>query len=194
MKLDYAKLHDEAAGAGLIGNDEPISAGELRLLCCDAGIIPAVLGGASEVLDVGREERLATPAIRLALILRDGGCAFPTCTTRPGVCEAHHVQPWRLGGITALSDLVLVCHHHHALVEPTKYGTRDQWEVRIALDGVPEFIPPARLDPNRRPIRHGRFATAGGLMDHAAGADKDQGSHATNDQGGGTATGPRTAA
>lgn len=74
----------------------------------------------------------------------------------------HHVVPWRLGGSTALSDLALVCKHHHGIVEPAKYGTRDQWEVRIAIDGVPEFIPPARLDPQRRPMRHARFAARAG--------------------------------
>ena len=169
VKLDYAKLLADAAGAGLLADDEQLSAGELRRLCCDAGLIPVVLGGPSEILDVGREQRLVTPAIRTALVLRDGGCAFPTCTTRAGVCEAHHLVPWRLGGITALSDLVLVCKHHHGVVEPAKYGIRDQWEVRIALDGVPEFIPPGRLDPQRRPIRHARFATA-----HAGNVEGDQ--------------------
>jgi len=162
VKLDYAMLLAQAAGAGLIADDQEISAGELRRLCCDAGLIPAVLGGPSEILDVGRERRLVTPAIHTALVLRDGGCAFPTCTARPGVCEAHHVVPWRLGGITALSDLVLVCKHHHGIVEPALYGVRDQWEVRLATDGVPEFLPPARLDPQRRPIRHGRFAARAG--------------------------------
>jgi hypothetical protein len=157
VTLDYATLLADAAGAGLIADDQQLSAGELRRLCCDAGLLPAVLGGPSELLDVGREYRLVTPAIRTALMLRDRGCAFPTCTARAGVCEAHHVVPWRLGGNTALSDLVLVCKHHHGIVEPTLYGLRDQWEVRLAADGVPEFLPPARLDRQRRPIRHARF-------------------------------------
>ncbi len=162
VRLDYAALLAEAIGAGLIGDGEPISAGELRRLCCDAGIAPAVLGGPSEVLDVGREQRLVTPAIRTALVLRDGGCTFPTCHTRAAVCEAHHIVPWWAGGVTALSNLVLLCHHHHGIVEPAKHGTRDQWEARIAPDGVAEFIPPARLDLQRRPIRRARFAAGAG--------------------------------
>lgn len=157
VKLDFEALRREAAGAGLIADDQPLSAGELRLLCCDAGLLPAVLGGPSEVLDVGRERRLVTPAIRAALIARDGGCAFPGCHARPAQCEAHHIVPWWQGGRTELANLVLLCHHHHALVEPARYGVRDQWEVRVALDGAPEFLPPARMDPNRRPVRHGRF-------------------------------------
>jgi hypothetical protein len=153
VKLDYHRLREGAAGAGLIGADQLVSAGELRRLCCDAELIPAVLRGASEVLDVGRSARLVTPAIRAALVLRDGGCAFPGCDLRAELCEAHHIVPWWNGGGTALQNLVLLCHHHHGLIEPAKYGVRDQWAVRICGDGVAEFIPPARYDRERRPIR-----------------------------------------
>jgi hypothetical protein len=41
-------------------------------------------------------------------------------------------------------------------VEPARYGTRDQWEVRIGADGIPETIPPRRYDPDRTPLRHAR--------------------------------------
>ncbi len=157
VTLDYDKLLRDAAAAGLIGQDEPISAGDLRRLCCEGGLLPAVLGGHSQVLDVGRERRLVIPDIRAALDLRDGGCIFPGCEARACTCEAHHVVPWWAGGKTALCNLCLLCHHHHALLEPAKYGTRDQWEVRIAEDGIPEVIPPRRCDPQRRPIRHARF-------------------------------------
>lgn len=155
VTMSYDSLRVAAAGAGLMG-DEPLSAGELRRLCCDADLIPAVLGAASEVLDVGRSQRLVTAPIRGALTLRDGGCAFPGCQTRPNSCEAHHIEPWWAGGDTALSNLVLLCHHHHGLVEPARYGSRDQWEVRLAADGRPEFVPPGRFDPARRPLRHQR--------------------------------------
>ena len=67
--------------------------------------MPAVLGTASEVLDVGRTARLVTSAIRTALIQRDGRCTFPGCDARPTVCEAHHVVPWWAGRVTALSNL-----------------------------------------------------------------------------------------
>lgn len=157
VKLSYEQLQRDAAGAGLIGDDSELSAGELRRLCCDAELIPVVLGGTSEVLDVGRAHRLVTPPIRTALTLRDGGCAFPGCQTRPAVCEAHHLKPWWDGGETVISNLVLLCHHHHGLVEPAKYATRDQWEIRISPDGLPEAIPPRRYDSERKPIRHQRL-------------------------------------
>ncbi len=167
VTLNYDQLRAGAAGAGLIG-DQPLSAGVLRRLCCDADLIPAVLGAAGEVLDVGRSCRLVTPAIRTALTLRDGGCVFPRCDAPAIVCDAHHVCPWIDGGPTALCNCCLLCAQHHALVEPAKYGLRDQWEIRIAADGIPEAIPPARIDPHRQPIRHARFTRAGPTTDETA--------------------------
>ncbi|MFV0450835.1 MAG: hypothetical protein ACK5LS_01115, partial [Propioniciclava sp.] len=51
------------------------------------------LNGPSEVLDVGREQRLVTPAIRAALHARDRGCVFPGCEKAPEACHAHHIPP-----------------------------------------------------------------------------------------------------
>lgn len=165
VKLDYQHLHDEAAAAGLIGLDQELSAGELRQVCCDAEIIPMVLGGASQPLDVGRANRLVTAAIRSALTVRDGGCAFPGCDVRPELCEAHHIDPWWTGASTCVANLVLLCHHHHGLVEPAKDAHRDQWQAIIARDGLPDFLPPARLDPKRAAIRHRRLGGTGRITE-----------------------------
>jgi len=159
VTVDYTKLLADATAAGLIGDGEPLSAGDLRRLCCDADLLPAVLGGPSTVLDVGRDHRLVPSDLRAALVLRDGGCVFPGCGARPTECEAHHIIPWWQGGVTALSNLALLCHHHHGLVEPARYTVRDQWELRIAADGLAETIPPRRCDPQRRPLRHARHQT-----------------------------------
>jgi hypothetical protein len=156
VKLDYQQLRNHAAAAGVIGEDQPLSAGELRRACCDAAVIPVVLGGACEVLDVGRAARLVTAPIRTALIVRDAGCTFPGCNIQPARCEAHHIQPWWDGGPTSLANLTLLCHTHHGLVEPARFGLRDQWQVELADDGLPQFIPPARYDRERRPLRHQR--------------------------------------
>ncbi len=167
VTMSYDALKGRARQIGLVGDGERIGAAALRRVCCDADLVPAVLGGASEVLDVGRAQRLVTRAIRTALTLRDGGCVFPGCDTPATACEAHHVVPWWDDGPTSLTNLALLCHHHHALVEPTKDGRRDQWRLRVAGDGVPELIPPARLDAAQEPVRHQRFharqlATSGG--------------------------------
>ena len=61
---------------------------------CDCKVIPVVLGGDSEPLDVGRAMRTVPLGIRRALVARDGGCSFPGCGRPPGLCAAHHVRHW----------------------------------------------------------------------------------------------------
>jgi hypothetical protein len=172
--IPYADLLDRAAASGLLADGTRLSAGELRLLACSAELIPAVLGTDSQVLDVGRKHRLAPPALRRVLGLRDGGCAFPGCTTPMRHCDVHHVTPWQLGGPTNRDNTVALCRVHHALCEPSpptmgddgETISVDSWEVRIDGRGLPEFIPPAALDPNRNPIR--RMGHAATLFDEIA--------------------------
>jgi Domain of unknown function (DUF222)/HNH endonuclease len=118
VTLDYETLvrgHDEA-GVATTSTGLRMTAGQARRLACQAGIIPVVLGGGSEILDVGRTRRLVTDAIRKALNLRDGGCTEAGCTMPAAFCEAHHVVPWSRGGKTSLKDCKLLCsfHHHRA--------------------------------------------------------------------------------
>jgi hypothetical protein len=137
-----------AVGAGTLEDGTPISAAAARRLACDAAILPAVLGGASQPLDLGRTRRLFTGPLRRALVLRDRGCAFPGCDRPPGWCEAHHIRHWADGGPTTLANGVLLCGAHHRLVE------HGDWEVRLAADGIPQFRPPPWIDPHRRPRRN----------------------------------------
>jgi hypothetical protein len=138
----------DAVGPGTLDDGTPISAAAARRLACDAAILPAVLGGASQPLDLGRTRRLVTGPLRRALVLRDRGCAFPGCDRPPGWCEAHHIRHWAAGGPTALGNGVLLCGAHHRLIE------RGDWEIRLAADGRPDFHPPPWVDPARRPRRN----------------------------------------
>jgi len=162
VALSYDTLAKAAVDAGLlpahlVGSGEQVPAGVLRRWLCDADVLPVVLGGDSQPLDVGRSQRLVTPAIRAALELRDGGCVFPGCEQPPQACHAHHLRPWWAGGATSVANLVLACPHHHGIVEPGHDPTADRWQVRLTPAGVAEVIPPLRVDPRRRPRRHARF-------------------------------------
>ncbi|MFN8125263.1 MAG: DUF222 domain-containing protein [Candidatus Nanopelagicales bacterium] len=66
-------------------------------------------------LAMGRATRLATPAQRAALALRDGGCLL--CDRPPSECQTHHVRPWAQGGRSDLENLVLLCWAHHRQVD-----------------------------------------------------------------------------
>ncbi|MCU1681136.1 MAG: endonuclease, partial [Amycolatopsis sp.] len=93
-----------------------ITATQARMLACEAKIIPVVLGGHGEPLDVGRSRRSATPAQRCALAIRDGGCAFPGCDAPPQRCIGHHIVLWAHHGETRISNLVFLCAAHHNLM------------------------------------------------------------------------------
>ncbi|MFF0315796.1 DUF222 domain-containing protein [Micromonospora sp. NPDC005252] len=135
-------------GAGALDTGLQLTPEAVRRLACDAVILPAVLGGAGQPLDVGRQRRLITGPLRRALVLRDRGCAFPGCDRPPRWCDGHHIRHWADGGDTSLDNAVLLCGHHHRHVH------RGDWTVHLGGDGHPEFTPPAWLDPEQLPRRN----------------------------------------
>jgi hypothetical protein len=65
------------------------------MMACDAGIIPIVMNGRSEVLDLGRATRTWTRAQRNAAKIRAGGqCEAPKCQTPIERCDLHHEDHW----------------------------------------------------------------------------------------------------
>lgn len=141
------------AGTGTLLEGTLLSPGQLRRLACDSSVLPAVLGSASQPLDIGRESRTIPTGIRRALAIRDRGCVFPGCDRPPGWTDAHHIHHWADGGETSLANLVLLCGHHHRQLHHRQLHRRDHrdgyqtdrrnWTVSIAPDGHPEWAPPA---------------------------------------------------
>ena len=125
LTMDYQQLLD-LSGLGATETGEQLSASAVRRLCCDAEVIPAVLGGTSQVLDVGRQLRLASTAIWKALVARDRHCRFGNCTRPPLMCHAHHITHWVDGGETSLDNMLLLCGHHHRLVHSGPWQIRRQ--------------------------------------------------------------------
>ena len=147
MTIDFDTITRQLSDATL-SHGGPISIGMARRILCDARILPAVLNGASTILDVGRSQRLYPPHLRDALVLRDGGCAWPGCDRPAGMTQAHHIISWLDGGPTSLSNGVLLCLYHHQQAHST------EWEIRIGPDNRPEFIPPPWIDPHQQPRRN----------------------------------------
>ena len=122
-----------------------------RRIACDSVVHPIVMDEHGSPLDLGRSTRTANRKLRRALVARDGGCAFRGCGRPAAWCDAHHIQHWADGGATDFDNLVLLCRFHHRLIH------HSEWEVVMGPDRHPWFIPPARVDPLRRPIAaHGR--------------------------------------
>ncbi len=153
-------------GAGCAGTQAPGSLGQRHLLgdgearfglCCaditpiaadePRSLVARLAGGGVEPLAVGRAQRLATPAQRKALRLRDGGCAIGGCTMPAQQCQPHHVREWSLGGATDLGNMVLLCWAHHRQVDLNRWTItrrdrrwratptpRHQWRTRPPAD------------------------------------------------------------
>ena len=147
ITIPISNLRDDT-GLATLDTGERITAAQARRMACDAHLLPIVLGAQGQVLDVGRSRRLFTGALRRALVQRDGGCAFPGCDKPPRWTDGHHIRHWANGGSTSLDNAVLLCGQHHRLIH------HSDWQVRLNPDGLPEFIPPAHVDPEQRPRRN----------------------------------------
>lgn len=111
-----ADLHAHGSaglGVGRLDTGITVPAGEVRRLACDAGLVPAVLGGRSEPLDLGRSRRLHSLPQRRGLALVHDTCAVGGCERPFAWCEIHHQTPWSAGGATDLATGLPLCGHHH---------------------------------------------------------------------------------
>ena len=116
VTIDLAELESATGTARVDGIRQPISASSARRIACNASILPLVLGGRSQPLDLGYSRRLFSAAQRRALVERDRGCAAVGCDAPPGWTEAHHITPWSRGGPTDLENGIMLCSFHHHLV------------------------------------------------------------------------------
>jgi hypothetical protein len=151
LTISWETLQSDSAGhaPAMLDTGAVLSFEAVRKLLCDANIYPVVLGGSGEALDIGRASRVVPTGMRRALVARDQGCTFPGCDRPPSWCDAHHIQYWSRGGPTALSNLTLLCSHHHDVVHHAG------WDIQM-LNHVPWFIPPPWIDPDRQPRRNSR--------------------------------------
>ena len=137
-------------GEARLADGTPIPASALRKLACDAQILPAIFGGSSQPLDLGRARRKASPAQRIALIARDRACVG--CGAKAAWCQSHHIIHWQDGGPTNLENMCLLCSRCHHKVHDQNW--------RVARNATGAFSlrpPPAKLGrPARRRHRKRR--------------------------------------
>jgi hypothetical protein len=149
VTIDHDNLVGQV-GLGDLAVGGSVSATAVRRLACDADIIAAAFATDPELLDLGRAARLVSPAQRLALTLRDRGCAFPGCDRPAHWCDAHHIKHWTDDGPTDLDNLVLLCSAHHHLVH------EGGWALRRDADGALVFTDPHDRVVHDRPRAPGR--------------------------------------
>ena len=119
---------------------------------CDAATMAMLVDDREDPLDMGRRSRRPSSRLRRALSVRDGDrCQAPGCTRR-GFLHAHHVRPWQYGGETKLTNLILLCPHHHRLVH------EGGWSIATPAPHVFVFY-----DQHMRPVDHGHPLPASAL-------------------------------
>ncbi len=84
-----------------------------------------------------RATRAIPPAIRHAVLHRDGGCTIDGCRSRYRL-EPHHITPWSCGGDHSMGNLTTLCWYHH----------------HVAIHGSGYIIDPDSPPHRRRLLRH----------------------------------------
>lgn len=147
VHLSLAELTGLATTYGVTEHGFALRPAQLRQALARAKIIPLVLGGRGEILDIGRQQRNFPAYMRRAIKARDRGCIVPGCTVVPEHCELHHIWWWSRGGPTAVHLGCCLCTAHHHDVHAGVL------EV-ISNGGLPQVILPEFMDPQRRPRRN----------------------------------------
>lgn len=148
-----AKAEDLAnnTGEGTTGAGDRIPIEELTNRGLNGRVFFHLMDKKARTVDVKTENRFANKKQVAIITARDRGCTFPGCDSPPGWCDVNHVVPHSQGGKTDINNMSLACSAHHHLLD------RSDWEMRMLVDGRPAWVPPASIDPARRPILHSRF-------------------------------------
>ena len=80
--VPFDTVVERAHHCGVTHAGPTLDADTVRRLACDAGIHRVITGPASSILDFGRETRLVSENLFLALVARDQHCRWPGCTIR----------------------------------------------------------------------------------------------------------------
>ena len=123
----------------------PLPPETVRRLACEAAIVPIVLNGAGEVLNCGREHRVANRAQRRALRAMYRTCGYPGCDVTFDRCDIHHVIEWLRYGSTDLDNLLPLCSRHHHLVH------EGRWRLTLDKHRVSPFTDPTAPDTSTAP-------------------------------------------
>jgi len=127
-----------------------VSKNNAERFSCDAQVLSVLREEKyGRVLNLGRNARTVSPALKRALDIRDTSCQFPGCCNNKTV-EYHHVKHWSDAGETEPDNLIKLCrfhhdqaHHNHFTIE--RNGACDQWRF-LTMDGKvipasPDFPP-----------------------------------------------------
>ena len=160
---DYDTIKQQLDNPRLVdGSAIPIV--ELHRLALEANLLPSIFDTKSQQMWLGRKQRTASEAQRVALIARDQHCIG--CGANPLWCRAHHIIWWSKNGPTDLDNLVLVCDDCHHKIHD--HG----WQVyQHPKTGKYHLKPPNPTNPTNPTPSQKRHATQ---TDHPSASRTDQ--------------------
>jgi hypothetical protein len=121
---------DDPHATAELETSEPLATDTARRLVCDSRLSVLVQDRDGRAVGVGTTARVVGPALRRALMVRDGHCRFGDCTSCRFL-HAHHIVHWPAP--TEMSNLAMVCYsHHHSLHEGGWHLTGDPFGRLIA--------------------------------------------------------------
>jgi hypothetical protein len=138
-----------ATGTGLTGGGSQLPMSDLIRMASHANHYLAIFDN-GKPLALYHTKRLASPAQRIMLYAKDGGCTKPGCDAPAYHSQAHHVRGWATTGRTDINDLTLACGIDNRLAEKG-------WTTRKNANGDTEWLPPPHLDhgqPRTNPYHH----------------------------------------
>ena len=133
VTMTLENLLGTSQAPAVLDTGDRITAGQARKLACEARIIPMVLGGNSEPLDVGRGDRFHRKHQRVAIRVRDRHCTAVGCEWPAALCHVHHNVPWSRGGRTDIADGRLLCPRHHSYAHSPKYEMKTLKNRRVVF-------------------------------------------------------------
>jgi hypothetical protein len=143
-----AVCDDDPAATAELETGEPLATETARRLVCDSRLSVLVQDRDGRAVGISSTARTVPPALRRALIVRDGRCRFGDCTARRFL-HGHHIDHWPAP--TEMGNLALVCYqHHHALHEGGWTLTGDPFGELVAVH------PDGRTSPPNWPRDHPR--------------------------------------
>jgi hypothetical protein len=138
---------ESRAGVGVTGGGAIVPIADVIRLAGHANHFLAVFDKATgSAMDLFRARRVASPAQRIMLIGRDGGCTKPCCTVGPYGTQVHHAAAnWADDGNTNVDEMGLACGPDNRMVD------EDGWTTKINEHHEVEWIPtadPASPEPD----------------------------------------------
>jgi hypothetical protein len=142
---------ESRAGVGVTGGGTIVPIADVLRLAAHANLFLAVFDKATgSALELFRTKRVASPAQRIMLIGRDGGCTKPGCTVGPYGCQVHHAAAeWADDGQTNVDDMGLACGPDNRIVD-----NNGGWTTQMNDHHDVEWLPPPHLDTNQTRINH----------------------------------------